>query len=898
MAESANGEGFSSQQLSVARDRLAPLSYKRFIPEGQPANPPTELNPGQVEANCFRVLGYLEEYYRPGRSKSEIKPVATGEPQEPGKHDKRGELRSLERQLDGLLSPHDAGGSVDSPSDDPSHKEAIKQKLGELLSNPQVRERFEAEFERELPHFQAARKPMKEVRDIDRVTEKLRIAIYRSYLSDKHDQGKLTQSGADQIGFFQEKLDELVGEKEGVEDTATEATLGYLETQKLLEYKKQMHEKGFALTPSRWELIDRISREAIAGKKIFLVGSTGTGKTQLGFYALNSLTGGYELINWHEGTTPRDLFGYRELWTDEEGGVQSGMKPGPIPKGLEREVGVLHEEYTGGSTRTQLAAKFMMGARPGEHIQIPGFNGQVFDVTNNFVEIFTGNPKDERTKQREDMDPAILRELTGVEVGYMDAQEMNDIIRAQLVEENGILKLGQSELRYVKQLTKAAEMMQRIHNRDFDGFSPEIKTLLGIDPQGNTETALNTNFLDPGTLFKLFSEWELARARGQSFQEYMGKKLSEFVNDPKTLSHPEEKKTIQKVLHSFGLIKNATSDVVVVIESVENREINSIKARAVTEGRPLTAEEEATVRSMEEQLSRGYVLPSEMAGAVTQSKEDPMGGKQGEKGVNPNIESAKRLFSEDFFGPDAVKKAFGVELSDSEIPEITFSQQELERAKELGQRLILRVDRAQDRSVLTMNRMQKLLQEEFSKDPKKGKVLFDTSWYKDEAFFNAQAPRMKWALVGKDVLPGSTGKHYLDQTIAINDYLVQQVLDGPVSDEHKAAIADFRIKRPDLKKAMDEVLAGSGDWQKLAKDLSELRLNQMFRQTPAEVLYDMLMVVQNTEGRFLPDKYTWTNGQSRVGRLVNVGRSDAEGARVLNGHPHYADGALGVVFSR
>lgn len=620
MAEdTANVESFSSEQITQARYRLASRAFRQFLPAELKSDAPQNLSQVEVQEKCFAALGFLEQYYRvPDVDSPAVIPDESLKPKK-----RFAESATLEQQVDNELRPANNELRRDQLKDQADamrdkvvwqpkrfpelsdkekseaklhlvnervHHEEISAKLNELFAFPQVQERFEKEFDKEFAHYQAARDPMRKVRDIDRITGKLRQAIYKRYLVDKQQHGTLTQSSADKIYSLQGSLDELEKQKKGIEDTASPSTLGYLETQKLLDYKRQLREKGFVMTPSREQLIDRITREALGGKKIFLVGSTGTGKTQLAFYALNNLTGGYELINWHEGTTPRDLFGYRELWTDEIGGVQSGMKSGPIPKALERRVGVIHEEYTGGSTRTQLAAKFMMGAKPGDKIQIPGFNGQIFDVTNNFIEVFTGNPKDERTKQREEMDPAILRELTGVEVSYMSATEMNDIIKARLMEESGVLKLSVSETKYVEQLTKAAEMMQKVHNRDFEGFTPEIKTLLGIDAQGNTDTTLNTNFLDPGTLFKLFGEWELASARGENFAEYMRDKLREFVTDPKTLSHPEERRTLQKILHSFGLTTGSSAEFDIVIQPQD----------------------------------KGYILPSEMAGNVVLSNQNPM----------------------------------------------------------------------------------------------------------------------------------------------------------------------------------------------------------------------------------------------------------------------------------
>ena len=51
---------------------------------------------------------------------------------------------------------------------------------------------------------------------------------------------------------------------------------------------------------------------------------------------------------------------------------------------------------------------------------------------------------------------------------------------------------------------------------------------------------------------------------------------------------------------------------------------------------------------------------------------------------------AKEILGEDFLGPEEVKEVFGITIE--EVPAIPFSQAELERAKELGQQLILQVE--------------------------------------------------------------------------------------------------------------------------------------------------------------------------------------------------------------
>ena len=550
MAESSQP---NEVNLDTAHLRVSPKNYLNYTKSPEKSD---KLLTEEVENKCFSALGYLEELY--------LKPKEFNKDSEESRKDK------------------------------------INNKLKEIFSYPQVKEKFTNEFNDEIEYFLQAGLPMAQIRKINQERTELSTNIYTTYLNYKENYGKLPQSGQEEIAEMQAKISKLQEQKRGIENTASPSTFGYLKTQKLLTYKLQLKEKGFALTPSREDLIDRIKKEALSGKKIFLVGSTVTGKTQLGIYALNELRG-YEIIPWHEGTTPRDIFGYRELYEDKEGKVQSGVKQGPYPTVLEQKHGLLHEEYTGGSTRTQLSMKYLLGARPGDEVKIPGFNGKVFEISPNFLEIFTGNPKDEKTKQREEMDPAILRELTGVEVEYMPAKEMADIIKAQLIEENGVLKLSRPEIEYVERLANVAEVMQKVHNREFSNLSDEMKSLLGIDSQNNTENTLNTNFLDPGTLFKLFNNWELEKARGKSFKNYITEELDKFIKDPKTLGHLEERQTLSKILSAFNLDS--------IPEVVGKQE-------------------------------KHYTLPSEMAGIKTQSDTNPINTDE----TSPIIKTSEKIF--------------------------------------------------------------------------------------------------------------------------------------------------------------------------------------------------------------------------------------------------------------
>ena len=64
------------------------------------------------------------------------------------------------------------------------------------------------------------------------------------------------------------------------------------------------------------------------------------------------------------------------------------------------------------------------------------------------------------------------------------------------------------------------------------------------------------------------------------------------------------------------------------------------------------------------------------------------------------FQEARELLGEDLIGPEEIEKTWGVRPE--EIPDIPFSREELERAKEMGQMLLLRVDRTEDGKPMSM----------------------------------------------------------------------------------------------------------------------------------------------------------------------------------------------------
>lgn len=263
-----------------------------------------------------------------------------------------------------------------------------------------------------------------------------------------------------------------------------------------------------------------------------------------------------------------------------------------------------------------------------------------------------------------------------------------------------------------------------------------------------------------------------------------------------------------------------------------------------------------------------------------------------EGAIAEQIKEAREILGKDVMGPEEAEKAFGIRFEAKDIPEIPFSREELEKAKSLGQFLILRAAKAPDKSPLTMEKMNGLLKERFEKEGK-GRILYEEKgWKEKEEFFVREAPKASWALTSKEVIPDSTNKNYLEQTREIAKYLKEKVFSGKIPEEYRDAVKEFESQEKEIGKLIDS------DWKKAAEKLADLKINQLTRQTPAEALYDTLVYFQNTGRRLNEKMYTWTKRRSSDGRFVHVGRFDSGGADAYGGRPGHSGDGLGVSFSR
>lgn len=262
--------------------------------------------------------------------------------------------------------------------------------------------------------------------------------------------------------------------------------------------------------------------------------------------------------------------------------------------------------------------------------------------------------------------------------------------------------------------------------------------------------------------------------------------------------------------------------------------------------------------------------------------------------VAEQIEAAiEKLGRENVFGPQEVEKTFGVRLA--EVPDVPFSIEELERAEKLGQMLVLRVDKTPDGKPMSMEAMNEILVKKWKKEGK-GEIFNSADGWKNwigEEFFTKEHPRLGWALVSKDVMPESLSKNYLEQTEIIVKTLKEKAFkDLELPDEYTEAIAEFESRKKKLAELMDS------DWQEAAKQLAELKITQLTRQTIPEAVYDVAMYHDKNNKRLLADKYAWLASLYPGGSLVYLGAFGAKGVRGSSWKPGDRAGGLGVSLSR
>ncbi len=232
-----------------------------------------------------------------------------------------------------------------------------------------------------------------------------------------------------------------------------------------------------------------------------------------------------------------------------------------------------------------------------------------------------------------------------------------------------------------------------------------------------------------------------------------------------------------------------------------------------------------------------------------------------------SIEKAKEIMGYLMIGPDEIEQKFQTHIDDSEVPPMPFTLADLKRAKERGDRLLLRIDKIKnvegDYDDLTLEYMSQLQQ---SRDlryyqhrfnyrlmvyrPKPG---FPAAYLIDEKKFdeslrqalNFDTPRTGWVLIEKPIKKFKFS--LLDSTVELRNRVASWADDNELadcSDEKLEEIAFLKEINP----------------KKMMESLIKLKVNQKYRRTPVEFFYDEAVF-----GHYDLDEYFDESGHVRFG---------------------------------
>ena len=750
--------------------------------------------------------------------------------------------------------------------------------------------------------------------------------------------GHITDSDRTLLADIHKEIEIIQEEKTKLENG--EDTWKAYRAADLLRVQRELKESGFATIGDveKWKkkILMRIQQQ----KPLLLSGPTGTGKTELLINTVQEAFGQKaEVLNCHERVGPAEIFGktllrasgelsqeqideinkkitdglqkWEEQMGDEveidekylaekamendrlialhtggSGATETYFQPGVLTRCLEKNIPMIMDEFNNMPLNMRFALKEIYNRKEGDTIIIQTDSGREVPVPPNFTFLASANLSSEKHKGRAKsesfkLDDAEARVYKSLPVPFMNQEDQYDISLVSLMNSLGDVPTNQTETKKVlEMLVKTATDTQRGYTDKLD-----IK-----DAKGKKATLENAVF-DPGQLFEMVSLYPSV-AHEKDFLTHLNEEILDFVNKD---AYEKDRGHLVYLFQKNGFLQGKDKED--FNGNVSDAQLAFANSKNLFEGSAedehnLTLEEVAELDPFESRAQKIRAGGEDFIKNIEGSVELKLEGSVAEQ-----IQTAIEILGEkNVFGPDEVRETWGVALS--EVPVIPFYAEELENAKELGQILVLRVDKTGSGEAMSMEAMSDMMVEKWNRDGK-GDLLNTASGWKrwiGEDFFSREAPRAGWSLVGgsdKFLLPDSKGKNYIQQTEIIVKTLIEEVFKGvELPKEYTEAISEFESRKDELVTLM------SSDWKECTKQLSELKITQLTRHTIPETIYDLAMYHDRHSERLLPNTLTWSASRDRDGGLVGLGAFDDKGVSGSSWHPDLSLSDVGVPLSR
>lgn len=266
---------------------------------------------------------------------------------------------------------------------------------------------------------------------------------------------------------------------------------------------------------------------------------------------------------------------------------------------------------------------------------------------------------------------------------------------------------------------------------------------------------------------------------------------------------------------------------------------------------------------------------------------------------NVTLERAYEIMGRDCMGPKEVGKALDFELSADKIPTVPFTSLELKQAKDLGEILILQWPQDGFGNNFTLGRLEAETRFDFQQKGG-GKIFRDKRRLSRHEFFHEEDLLNKgWRLVPKQVVPGSLDKNYLQQELAIIDYIKKTIIKPRQYFGNNFLESILITAEKDLQSKKRELLRvdALGD-KKAAEFLSRLLVSQYFRPTITEVIYQYIVYFMNTGERLWQGVNFHTKSITREGDFFRVGDPTADGIVALPDSRQFHKPFIGAIYNR
>lgn len=329
----------------------------------------------------------------------------------------------------------------------------------------------------------------------------------------------------------------------------------------------------------------------------------------------------------------------------------------------------------------------------------------------------------------------------------------------------------------------------------------------------------------------------------------------------------EGEKELDKIDEKTGLLNRKVFIERQILKDVKNKYF----AKKVSEfiDNNTTMVEDVIDLTVKEELRRRVFPPREtfVLNLIERTRSSICDNFYEELRIKPSIQSyyfGERLTAE-------IDSKLRVFIEDKMGEKDPHSQETLEQARKLGEKLILRVGVDGSGQPMTIARMKIL-----AKIPYVSAEL--------EALKNV-SPKLEWKLVGTSFVPNSTDKDYIHQTRALRQHLkylraLSPDEESECSDYELERLAKFAGWKIDLRGMGEEKGLNKHEYalkgRELAKSLANLKINVNHRRNPAEIFYDSILEFKkNNDIGLLKNKWEISNtpltqnGETRFFSLGN-----------------------------